>query len=75
MDEILTPDEMKARYAPDWVLIGDPVLDEGQRMLRGRVLFHHPDRDTVYRKSLEYPPGKYGFRYLGEIPEGTVLVL
>ena len=24
MDEFLTIDEIEARYAPDWVLIGDP---------------------------------------------------
>ena len=38
--------QMKARYAPDWVLIGDPVIDEGQRLIAGKVLFHSPDRDN-----------------------------
>ena len=75
MDDVLTFDEMKARYAPDWVLLGDPVLDEGQRILAGKVLFHSPDRDTVYDKVLEYPPGRYGFRCFAEYPEDMVLIL
>ena len=76
MDEVLTIDEIKARYAPDWVLIGDPVIDEGQRLLAGKVLFHSPDRDAVYDKVLEYPEGCcYAFRFLGEIPEDMVLIL
>ncbi|MFI5455087.1 MAG: hypothetical protein ACHRXM_06510 [Isosphaerales bacterium] len=74
MDEVLTIDEIKARYAPDWVLIGEPLIDESQRLLAGKVLFHSPDRDAVYDKILEYPPGRYGFRFLGEIPEDMVLV-
>lgn len=32
MDEALTIDEIRTRYAPDWVLIGDPLVDECQRL-------------------------------------------
>lgn len=75
MDEILTLAEMKARYAPDWALIGEPQLDEQQRLLGGKLLFHSPDRDEVYRKALGYPEGRYAFRCLAEVPENLVLVL
>jgi hypothetical protein len=33
MDEVLTIEEMKVRYAPEWVLIGDPETDEALRFL------------------------------------------
>ncbi len=75
MDEILTIDEIKARYAPDWVLIGEPETDEALELRAGRVLFHGPDRDAVCRKALEYPPGRYALQFLGTIPEDLVLVL
>src|SRR5215213_7368898 len=52
MDEILTIDQIKARYAPDWVLIGEPQTDEFQRLHAGKVLFHSPDREAVYRKAI-----------------------
>ena len=75
MDEILTIDEIKARYAPDWVLIGEPLTDETLELRAGRVLFHSPDRDEVCRKAMEYPPGRYALQFLGPIPDDFVLVL
>lgn len=75
MDEILSIDEIKARFAPDWVLIGDPQTDEAQRLRGGRVLFHSPDREEVYRRAIELRPGHFAFRYLGEVPEDMAFVL
>ncbi len=75
MDEILTINEIQARYAPDWVLIGEPQTDKGQRLLAGKVLFHSPDRDEVDRRLLELRPARFAFRYLGTLPEDLALVL
>jgi hypothetical protein len=75
MDEILTIDEIKARYAPDWVLIGEPETDESQHLKAGKVLFHSPDRDEVYQKAIELRLGHFAFRYLGEMPEDMAFVL
>ncbi len=35
MNEVLTIDEIRSRYAPDWVLIADPEVDEGTNFGRG----------------------------------------
>jgi hypothetical protein len=75
MDEILTIEQIEARYAPDWVLIGEPQTDECQRLKAGKVLYHSPDRDAVYDRANEMPPGHYAFRFLGKFPEDMVLVL
>lgn len=75
MSEILTIDEIKARYAPDWVLIGEPETDESLGVRAGRVLFHGPDRDEVGRKAMEYPSGRYALQFLGTIPDDLVFVL
>jgi hypothetical protein len=75
MNEILTIDEIKSRYAPDWVLIGEPETDESMELRSGRVLFHGPDRDEVTLKTTEYPPGRYGLYFLGTFPDDLVLVL
>jgi hypothetical protein len=75
MDDLLTIEEIKARYAPDWVLIGDPQTDESQRLRAGRILFHSPDREEVYRKAIELRPGHFAFRYLGEWPVDMAFVL
>ncbi len=75
MDEILTIDEIKARYAPDWVLIDEPQTDEFYHVRAGRVLFHSPDREEVYRKAIELQPARCAFEYLGEWPEDMAFVL
>jgi hypothetical protein len=77
MDEILTIDEIRARYAPDWVLVGDPQTEDSLRLLAGRVLFHSPDPDEVCLKAREYPPGRYALEFLGTwaFPENLVLNL
>ena len=75
MADVLTIDEIKSRYAPDWVLIVEPETDEGQRLLAGKVLFHSPDREAVYRKAIELRPGHFAFRYLGELPDDVAFVL
>ena len=75
MDEVLTIEEIEARFAPEWVLIGEPVTDEALKLVSGKVLFHSPDQDEVCRKAMEYPPGRYTLRFLGTIPDDLVLVL
>ena len=75
MDEILTVEEIETRFAPEWVLIGDPQTDEDLSLRAGRVLFHSPDRDEVYRKALELHPGRFAVRYLGTWPNDMALVL
>lgn len=75
MDETLTIDEIKTRYAPEWVLIGEPRIDEFQRLRSGKVLFHSLDREDVYRKAIELRPEHFAFRYLGELPEDMAFVL
>jgi hypothetical protein len=73
--DVLTFDEIKARFAPDWVLIGDPQTDDYQRVVGGKVLFHSRNREEVYQKAIELRPGHFAFRFLGAIPEDLVFVL
>jgi hypothetical protein len=74
MQELLTIEEIEARYAPEWVLIGEPQTDEALKLRAGQVLFHSPEQDEVCRKAAEFPPGRYALRFLGTIPQDLVLV-
>jgi len=75
MPDVLTIEEIEARYPSEWVLIGAPRTDESQRLLAGTVLFHSPDREEVDRKLLELRPSRFAFRYLGTLPEDVALIL
>ena len=72
VDELLSIDEIKARFAPEWVLIGEPETDEALELRAGKVLFHGADRDEVCRKAMDYPPGRYALQFLGTIPNDRV---
>lgn len=75
MSEVLTIDEIKEKYAPDWVLIVEPETDEYHRLLAGRVAFHSPVRDDVYDKAIELGPPSCAVRYLGEYQENMEFLL
>jgi hypothetical protein len=75
LEETLTIGEIESRFAPEWVLIGEPQTDENLEVRAGRVLFHSPDRDDVCRKAGELRPGRFAIRYLGPWPEDMALVL
>jgi hypothetical protein len=75
VNEMLTVDEIEARFAPEWVLIGEPQTDEEQRLIAGKVLHHSTDRDEVYRRAAELQLDRIAVRYLGTCPEDLALVL
>jgi hypothetical protein len=75
MGEMLTVEEIEARFAPAWVLIGEPQVDDEQRLLGGKFLYHSPDRDEIYRKAKELRLDRIAVRYLGTWPEDMALVL
>ena len=75
MEEVLTMEEIKARYAPDWVLIAEPQTDEMQRLLGGKVIFHSTDRAALWDKVGELKLDRVAVRFLGEYPEHMVFGL
>jgi len=76
MDTVITLNEIRERFASEWVLVGDPQTSETLAVQAGKVLYHSKDRDEVYRKAVELRPKRCAFLYTGEIPaEGTAIVL
>lgn len=67
MSEVLTIPEMEARFPNEWVLIDDLETDEQLEPLRGRVLFHHPDRATVEEKAIELCPKRSAIEFMGDL--------
>jgi hypothetical protein len=75
VDETLTWEEIKARCAPDWVIIDQPETDDHLQVVRGKVVLHGPDRDELLRRATERELGSIAVRYLGEYPEHMVIGL
>ncbi len=70
-------DEIRRRYAGEWVLIEYDRLDDHLRVVEGRVLAHSPDRDEIYRRLRELKGRKkrLAVEFLGEIPEDVAVML
>lgn len=75
MTEILTIEELREKFADEWVLLEDPKTSDALEVESGRLLCHSKDRDEVYRKALELKPKHSAVLYTGEFPESLVVVL
>ena len=73
MNEMLTLKEIERRYAPNWVLIAEPEIDDQLEVIRGKVVFHSPVRGEVWDKARELKLDGAAVRYLGDYPEHMVL--
>ena len=76
MDEVLTMEEIEARFPEEWILIDQPETDRYHRVLRGRVVCHGKDRDEVYRKALDLPiPRNIAFHCTKKPTPGMAYIL
>ena len=75
MSETMTMEEIKALYAPDWVLIAEPQIDEKLEVHGGKVVFHSPDGDACWHKAGQLKLDRVAVRFLGEYPDPMVIGL
>lgn len=75
MTAIMTLDEIKTRFDSEWVLLGDPEVDEQLRVVRGNVLYHSKNRDELDRKMIELRPRSSATLYTGKMPDNTAIIL
>jgi hypothetical protein len=70
MNEVMTAEEINARFESEWVLIANPETEENLMLKGGRVLWHGKDRAEMYRKIAELPkPLNLTLHYTGTISE------
>jgi len=75
MTEILTMDEIRARFEGEWVLLEDPRTNDVLEVQSGKVLHHSKDRDEVWQQAIARKPGRFTVFYNGTIPEDTHYLL
>jgi hypothetical protein len=77
MDEVLTIDELKARYPDEHLLLVDFVNNEFGQVIAGRAVCHSKDRDELYRQVLELNPRPRhsAFVYTRTTPDKKIYML
>ena len=74
MNEVLTIQEIEARYASEWILVEDPEVTPQLEVIGGKVLYHSKGRDEVYQKAIELRPKHSAYLYTGPVAEGVVML-
>ena len=75
MAETLTLEEMAQRYDGEWLMIAYTELDDNMIVVRGEVLAHSKSQGDVY-DALPIAKGRaVAFEYVGNVPEGFVVMV
>jgi hypothetical protein len=78
MAEVLTLEEMKLRYDGEWILVACTEMDAQLNPIRGEVVAHSVDRDTIYDEIAAHrhaQTGTLAIEYMGDIPEDWAAIL
>jgi hypothetical protein len=75
MNEALDVADINARFDSEWVLLDDPKVDATMRVTGGKVVWHSPNRDEVYRKAIELHLPHTAILYTGSVPDDVAVVL
>lgn len=73
--EILTFAEMISRYPDQWLLIGEPEVDENQNIIRGQVLAYSADEQEIYNALSFFDVKSKAIEYTGSIPEDLAVLM
>lgn len=75
VERLLTISEIQSHFSSEWILFDGPQTNEASKVLGGKLLYHSPNRDEVYRKAVELRPKHFAVLFTGTIPDGTEVVL
>jgi hypothetical protein len=75
MNQILTIAEIEEQFPSEWILVEDPITNDSLEVQSGKVSWHSPDRDEVYRKAVELRPRRFAFICTVPMPPKTAIVL
>ena len=68
MGEIMTAEEINARFESEWVLVADPETEENLTVTRGKVLWHGKNKAELHECMRKLPtPSSVAVLYTGRI--------
>ena len=71
--QIMSAEEINSTFESEWVLVGDPEVEENLIVKRGKVLWHGRDKDDLSRKMKELQPRSAAILYTGKMTEEQAL--
>ncbi len=74
-DEIMTAEKINATFDSEWVLVGNPELDEFNEVVRGKVLFHSRSRREVLDEAVRRAPLSCAILFTGRRSTDDIFIL
>lgn len=74
-NEILSIEEINARFDGEWVMLLDPMIGENQVVVGGKLACHSKDREEVYDTGVRLRPKSCAFLYIGKPDKDMVFLL
>lgn len=72
----MTIEEIRQTYPNQWVIIIDNESDQDFNVIKGKVLAHSPERDTIDQALMDYTQmPSLAIEYTGSIPEDYAVML
>ncbi len=62
-------EEIRERYAGQWILIEYRELDEQLNVVEGEVVTHSPDKEEISKRLLQTRGKNIAIEYAGELPQ------
>jgi hypothetical protein len=75
MSKIMTFEEIKQKYAEEWVLIAYTKTDDDLQILEGKVVSHSTNKEDIYQALESTPEQPLAIEYMGEVPEDIAFIL
>lgn len=75
MEKLMSISEIEDEFEDEWVLIEDPEFRNDLELSHGKVLFHAPNREDIYRKAKELKPDESAIMYMGDVPDDIAVVI
>lgn len=67
--------EMVKDYPEEWLLVEMEKYDKDGKVKSGKVLFHSPAEEEVYKSLLKFKGRNLSIEYTGNVPEDLAVML
>lgn len=73
--QMMTMEEIEKQFDGEWVILEDPIVNEQDEIIGGKLLAHSKNRDEVYQVALQQRPKHAASIYLGPMPDNIAINL
>ena len=75
MSKIMSFEEIEQYHDGEWVLIAYSETDEDLKVVKGKVIAHHINKEDIYQALEKVGEQPLAIEYMGRVPEDLAFIL